>query len=799
LQIVQHSVAIPFAPGDVVWVRQERWRVANARRTGDAVCLDLVARRTRRTLLLPFDRALREDRRDRPRRLKRRKALHVLAHAIATHQLARLLPSALEAGIDIHAYQLEPALAVAAGARRVLIADEVGLGKTIQAAVIVAEARRRDPQARVLILTPGGLCEQWAEELETKFRLAATIADRRQLDADARAVAFGDSPWRRAGVFIATLDFLKQPHVFAGLPRDPWDVLVIDEAHGACGRSDRHDAAAVLARRARHVVLLTATPHSGDETRYARLLALGDFPAAPRPLTMFRRTRQAMLGTALRRAVRWRWVTPSVKEANVLSALQEFERALLRDAGTRRPAALLLLSVFRKRALSTMAALVISLERRARWLDGDSSADDYQQPRLDFDADDEMTDEERNALSTVVGMPADQEKSWVGRVLALANAARDDESKVTSLVGLLRRTSEPVVVFTEFRDSLRVLAHRLGSIRKVAVVHGGMSPVQRTSEVRRFLDGLADTLIATDVAGQGLNLQRRSRWVVSLELPWNVARLEQRAGRVDRIGQRRRPHATLLIARHRSESAVLVRLARGVFAARVAIGGDAFFAGLPESAVAESVLDDAPLPIAPASAAESRTEQRWVRPARVVARSLRRRRRLLRANGARTTTPSGWISATRLFTRQSSSSSLLVYGVPLIDGLGSIVDTCVVALTVARRVDPRKIDERLSAAARARAVESVAPRVARLTSAMAARAALDIDLDCTLTTSLTAELPIAVQIGLFNQRPVATGESGLAQLDAIHRIEDLSAARRTASTVSAGRPVLLLIVPGVDR
>ena len=97
-----------------------------------------------------------------------------------------------------------------------------------------------------------------------------------------RAGAFGENPWRRAGVWIASPDFLKQRHVFESLPPDAWDLLVVDEAHVACGDSDRFETCQAVARRARRVVMLTATPHSGDVARYARLMDIGRFGRPPR-------------------------------------------------------------------------------------------------------------------------------------------------------------------------------------------------------------------------------------------------------------------------------------------------------------------------------------------------------------------------------------------------------------------------------------------------------------------------------------------------------------------------------------
>ena len=140
---------------------------------------------------------------------------------------------------------------------------------------------------------------------------------------------------------------------------------------------------------------------------------------------------------------------------------------------------------------------------------------------------------------------------------------------------LVGRAREPIVVFTEFRHSLQALQRRLEGRHALAVLHGGQTQAEATLELERFTCGRATVLLATDVAAQGLNLQMRSRWVIAFELPWNPMRLEQRAGRVDRIGQQRAARLTVLIARHQAETGLLANLARRTLTARRVLGEDA--------------------------------------------------------------------------------------------------------------------------------------------------------------------------------------------------------------------------------
>src|SRR4030095_5148654 len=108
---------------------------------------------------------------------------------------------------------------------------------------------RSDATVRIIMLAPASLRDQWNDELLQRFRLTCLLADRSGLDAISRRGAFGDDPWQRPGVAIAWPDFRKQRHVFDAIPRTPWDLLVVDEAHTVCGDSDRYDVVDQLARR----------------------------------------------------------------------------------------------------------------------------------------------------------------------------------------------------------------------------------------------------------------------------------------------------------------------------------------------------------------------------------------------------------------------------------------------------------------------------------------------------------------------------------------------------------------------
>ncbi|HUR20613.1 MAG TPA: SNF2-related protein, partial [Vicinamibacterales bacterium] len=212
-----------------------------------------------RSFLLPCDRWS-HDAPQRSRTVSTNRALAWLAACTARAAPAFTPGSIVRSKTSLLAYQLEPALAMLAGKRRILIADDVGLGKTIQAALIVAETLCRRPDARILVVAPASLLSQWAGELHERFDISAQTADAdsfTRLRYDRRYLS---NPWQSPGVWLASPDYLKQPHVIEGMPRLPFDLVVIDEAHTMAGNSQRHSAIDALAGAARHVVMLTATP-----------------------------------------------------------------------------------------------------------------------------------------------------------------------------------------------------------------------------------------------------------------------------------------------------------------------------------------------------------------------------------------------------------------------------------------------------------------------------------------------------------------------------------------------------------
>ena len=286
----------------------------------------------------------------------------------------------------------------------------------------------------------------------------------------------------------------------------------------------------------------------------------------------------------------------------MFARLDVFARAVRLERGDANRDMWIALALLRKRAFSSAKALWLSVTRRLDGLAG--VAPESSQLLLPLDEHGESTDaDEPPPWQPVLGLgDAVRERRLLTSLAEAAGTCARDESKCSVIRRLLGRIREPIIVFTEYRDTLAHLARQIDE--PVVVLHGGLSRQDRLATLDRFARGTVRILLATDAAAEGLNLHHACRTVVNLELPWNPMRLEQRIGRVDRIGQERAVHAITLVARDTAEDLVIAnlagRLARvvatlgerdrlGAFltdarTARMVIGGAA-----PEEACADAV------------------------------------------------------------------------------------------------------------------------------------------------------------------------------------------------------------------
>ena len=597
-----------WQPGAIVDLRGERWRLARVDTYERCSVLTLDGRdagnaNSRLRVIEPFDRPT-PAASGRMVRRGRGAALRAALGAIANARPAVGLWTAAAASIDLLPYQLEPALAVLGGATRLLLADAVGLGKTIQAGLILAELRERGWADRALVVCPAGLRATWANELEHRFQIACQVLDQSAIAESVAALPPGINPWSSHTTVIASIDFIKRPEVLAALAEAPLDVLIADEAHHLTPGTDRGSAVARLASRTPWCVLVSATPHSGDVAAFNYLRDLGSHRE---PIAIFRRTRRdAGLSTARReRVVR---VQSTDAEADLLGAVERYVRDIWRGHGSRDRAVQLVAMTIARRAASSALALERTLTRRLSLL-GVSSAP--MQAALPWEDDDDRDGTGDTELLSKPGLAnEDEERLRIRELLTLVRRS-DAGSKVRWLVRALARIKEPAIVFTEYRDTVEAALAALPAAMRAGSISGASTSDSRREAVESFNRGKLDVLVATDAAGEGLNLHHRCRLVIDLELPWNPLRLEQRIGRVDRLGQERRVHAIRLFHPQTIEERVLECLRLRQRRAGLPQDHDTAWS---ESDVAHAVLDEAVppadgIPVIPSSAVPAVTNE----------------------------------------------------------------------------------------------------------------------------------------------------------------------------------------------
>lgn len=541
------------------------------------------------------------------------------------------LASPLYGGIYPEAYQLVPVLRALEMPRvALMLADAVGLGKTIQAGMVLRELMLRRRIRRVLVLCPAALRTQWREEMQEKFALPFEVVDRPQALKLQREIGVDANPWRTHERIIASYHYLKQPDVLEQFRssaepgedgRLRWDLLIVDEAHNLSPASFGSDSelSKMLQRITpwfEHRVFLTATPHNGhtrsfsgllealDPVRFTRKSELDDEDRRRVGEAVIRRLKSEIntcytaLGEPARFSDRLVEALPALRfgshERALNLALRDFRRALktaLRRADHQeRTAANFATEVLQKRLLSgpwafgqSWLALCEGLEApnehatagavaRVREVSlGDSDTDnDAERESRQRHANrtvgawlrqwraavsDEIAEVTRHVAAIGVGRvaPGLDSGAHAGEVASLAARVTTD-ARLRALETLIDerlrtagawRGDERLVIFTEYLASLDYLKARLraryGEGDWLLSLFGGMNDSERDAIKRAFNDrsGSARVLIATEAAGEGLNLQRAARYLLHWDIPWNPARMEQRNGRLDRHGQER--------------------------------------------------------------------------------------------------------------------------------------------------------------------------------------------------------------------------------------------------------------------
>lgn len=740
-------------PGSSVIVRDQRWSVARVDAFDRCSIVTLEAPgRARWRVIEPFDRIVRAEA-ERVVIRRRRAVIEAALAAICAERPATGLWTAARASIELLPYQLEPALAVLDGAARVLLADAVGLGKTVEAGLILSELRVRGLVERALILCPPGMRASWAAELEQRFGLAAVIVDQQWLADQVATLPPGVNPWTTHGIAIASIDFVKRREVMAALAGVPIDIIIADEAHHLTPGTDRGDAVHRLALRSPWCVLLSATPHSGDVGAFDYLTRIGGHGER---LLIFRRTR-ADAGLAAIRRERVAAVRPSAAEADLMAGVEKYARAIWKCRGATEPSAQLLAITIARRAASSPLALERTLRRRLALLSQTAAPVQFDLP---WDEEADADDSGAPGLLAGPGLEDDQAERVMIETLLASIARCATAAKLEWIVRLLGRVAEPVIVFSEYRDTIDALLAVLPASRRVVAISGAVTVDERHRAVDAFNRGSADLLLATDAAGEGLNLHHRCRLVVDVEMPWSPLRLEQRIGRVDRIGQRRRVHAVRLFHAGTVEERVLDRLQLR----RTRAGWLDHPPAIDERTVAASILgssaDVAPAPVrvAGVSIAGSRPEH-----ARLVRQ--RRHQRPATGSGCRGAQP----------PHPKATRVVALHVITCVNEAGSIVadSTCAhsAEVHVSRAGSRRAILERLAASTQLRtavrhqadrACQAINDALAPLRGAMTTRIGA-------IRWHLASQRPRATQRSLFDRR--AEHVAG-RQADALQNLDD---------------------------
>ena len=544
---------------------------------------------------------------------------------------------------------------------RFLLADDPGAGKTIMAGLLIKELIARGDVQRCMIVCPGGLVEQWQEELDQRFNLPFEIMTNDKLEASRTGNWMAEEPF-----IIGRLDKLARDeslHAKMEVEGCEWDLIIVDEAHKMSASyfgqkvnyTRRFNLGRKLSKRTRHFLLMTATPHNGKEEDFQLFMSLidpdrfegkfrnGAHNADVKDM-MRRMVKEELLkfdGTPLfperiaytlgydlspSEAVLYEKVTEYVRE--------QYNRADRLQNGNRKGTVGFALTMLQRRLASSPEAICRSLERRteklelklqelatftgaAQFRQIDGWGQGYDADNLE-DWEDGVGEENEELLDEILDQSTaaatkeelDEEVKLLKILVSQAREVRRSgrDMKWTQLSGLLNMVfadpdflvkvqeasipfgkgadvpsaspHQKLVIFTEHKDTLHYLQRRIdtlfGGAGQVVTIHGGVRREERLKAQEMFkFDPEIRVLLATDAAGEGINLQR-AHLMVNYDLPWNPNRLEQRFGRIHRIGQREVCHLWNLVANNTREGDVYTRLFEKLEQAREALGGKVF-------------------------------------------------------------------------------------------------------------------------------------------------------------------------------------------------------------------------------
>jgi superfamily II DNA or RNA helicase len=460
-----------------------------------------------------------------------------------------------QAAMNPAPYQLTPAsMALSALRPRILIADGVGIGKTLEAGVLLSELIKRGRGDRILVVVLKSLLTQFQQELWTRFSIPLVRLDSIGLQRVRARIPANKNPFYYFNRAIISIDTLKNDGRYRTFLEDcKWDVIVIDECHHVANAdTQRNRLASLLARTCDSLILTSATPHNGKPESFANLMNMLDPTAIANPLDYSRDEIKGLFVRRFKKDVshevgehfREREAMPlpvftTDREEGILKRLKGLQFHTLNKKNKRGRDILFRTTLF-KAFLSSPHACLETVENRLKTID--EKLNDAPVNRSDLESDWQILDMLYNELQQVVEQPC-------GKVKALFKWL--DSIGWTGL-----KDSPRVLLFSERICTLKMLRHALAShydLRDEAITlfHAALSDTEQMSIVEDFgkKDAPVRILLATDVASEGVNLHHFCHHLVHFDIPWSLITLEQRNGRIDRYGQNENPIIVYLTTR----------------------------------------------------------------------------------------------------------------------------------------------------------------------------------------------------------------------------------------------------------
>jgi ERCC4-related helicase len=449
-----------------------------------------------------------------------------------------------EAAMDLMPYQLEPAqIALKRPRQRILIADAVGLGKTLEAGILMSELIVRGKGRRILVVTVKSMMTQFQKEMWNRFTIPLVRLDSKKIHDIRAKLPSNYNPFSYYDKTIVSIDTLKRDVEYrTHLEKAYWDIIVIDEAQNVAERGDhqaqRSRLAKLLADRSDTMIMLSATPHDGRAKSFASLMNMLDPTAIANPenytkddikglcVRRFKKdVKDQVSGSFLERRIELERCNASPKEEYAFDIFSEMQ--LQMDLSKTKAQGQLFKTSLEKSLFSSPAACIKSIDVRLKKLRKKYSDDEIR----DIHALEEL----REALENIA--PAD-----FSRYQELLSLLRDPDYAWTA------RTDDRLVIFTERIETMKYLAERLREdlglpSDAIQEISGAMSDAEQQEIVENFgrEEAPVRVLVASDVASEGLNLHYLSHRMIHFDIPWSLMVFQQRNGRIDRYGQTKRP------------------------------------------------------------------------------------------------------------------------------------------------------------------------------------------------------------------------------------------------------------------